>query len=295
MKIVIAGGSGYLGGHLIKRLRTDGNEIVQLVRRAAKADHEVTWDPYGDAPIERALAGADAVVNLGGVGVADRRWTAEYKELIRTSRVVPTAKLAQAVADSGVPVMLNASAVGWYGDTDDRLVDETAPAADDFLGRNCLDWENATNVAADAGSRVVLLRTGHVLSSDSEVVKRLIPVFKFGLGGRFGNGRQYFPWISLLDWIEATRFLLTHPVTGPVNMVGPHPTTNAELTKALASILHRPAPWIIPAFALKLVVGEAAVELVRGARVDAAALRDNGFEFKHSTITEALNWSISSR
>lgn len=295
MKIVIAGGSGYLGEHLIKRLHGDGSQIVQLVRRASKADHEVSWDPYGDAPIDTALDGADAVVNLGGAGVADRRWTPEYKQLIHTSRVIPTTKLAQAVADSGVPVMLNASAVGWYGDTDGRLVTETQPAADDFLGRNCQDWENATNAATDAESRVALLRTGHVLSADSEMMKRLVPVFKFGLGGRFGSGKQYFPWISLLDWIEAVRFLLANPVSGPVNLVGPTPATNAELAKTLGSLLHRPAPWIIPGFALRLVVGEAAVELVRGARVDAAVLRDNGFEFKHPTITDALTWAVNSR
>lgn len=295
MKIVIAGGSGHLGRHLIRNLRHDGDQIVQLVRRASGSDTEVTWDPYDHEPITDALIGADVVINLAGAGVADRRWNAQYKELIHSSRVIPTTKLAEGVADAGVPVMFNASASGWYGDTAGELVDETAPAADDFLGRNCRDWENATIAAKQAGARVVFLRSGHVLAADSEILKRLIPVFTFGLGGRFGSGEQYFPWISLLDWIQAVRHLLDNEIHGPVNMVGPTPATNADLVRELAGLLRRPAPWVIPAAALQLAVGEAAVELTRGARVDPAALRGSGFSYAHSTIADALAWAINSR
>lgn len=295
MKIVIAGGSGRLGRHLIHRLRGDGHDVVQLVRRASGSENEITWDPYDPEPVTDTLAGTDIVINLAGAGVADRRWNAEYKELIHASRVIPTTKLAEGVADAGVPVMLNASATGWYGDTAGRLVDETTPSADDFLGRNCRDWENATIAAQQAGARVVFLRSGHVLAADAIIMKRLVPVVKFGLGGRFGSGEQYFPWISLLDWIHAVRHLLDQPVHGPVNLVGPTQATNAELVRALARLLHRPAPWVIPEMALRLVVGEAAVELTRGARVDAAVLRDSGYRFTHPTITDALAWAVHSR
>lgn len=268
---------------------------MQLVRRPSASDTQVTWDPYDREPVTEALTGADAVINLAGVGVADKRWTPEYKELIHSSRVIPTTKLAEGVAEAGVPIMLNASAAGWYGDTDGRLVDESSPAADDFLGRNCRDWENATIAAKQAGARVVFLRSGHVLAADSIIVKRMVPIFKFGLGGRFGNGRQYFPWISLLDWIHAVGHLLTEQIEGPVNMVGPHPATNAELVRELGTLLHRPAYWVIPAAALRLVVGEAAVELTRGARIDASVLRESGYRFTHSTIGDALAWAVNSR
>ncbi|GAA4899276.1 hypothetical protein LX16_0790 [Stackebrandtia albiflava] len=295
MKIVIAGGSGLLGRHLIRRLRNRGHHVVQLVRRPSDSPDDREWDPYGGESTAPLLRGADAVVNLGGAGIADRRWNPAYKELITRSRVVPTRALAEGVAETGVPLLVNASAVGWYGDTRDRLADETDPAADDYLGRNCREWEAATTPAAKAGARVITLRTGHVLSADSEMIKRLVPVFRYGLGGRFGSGRQYFPWISLLDWIQAVQFLIDSEVTGPANLVGPTPATNADLTRAMADAMRRPAPWTVPPFALKLVIGEAAVELLRGGKIDPAVLNDAGFRFRHRTVEEAVNWAVGSR
>ncbi|CAM3119471.1 TIGR01777 family oxidoreductase [Stackebrandtia soli] len=293
MRIVAAGVSGFIGSHLTARLLSEGHQVTRLVRRAPAGPDEVRWDPY-DGPLDpRVLDGADAAINLCGAGIADKRWTESYKKLLQDSRVIPTRVLAEAVAKAGTPVLLNGSAVGVYGDTGGEPVDETAPRATDFLGQLARQWEDATEAASAA--RVVILRTAHVLSSDAVMVKRLLPVFQFGLGGRFGDGRQYFPWISLLDWIGAARFLLDAPISGPVNLAGPTPVTNAEFTRLLGNLLKRPTPWVIPGFALKIVAGEAAVELLRGAPVTPKVLLENDFTFEHQSVGDALRWSLGSR
>jgi uncharacterized protein (TIGR01777 family) len=295
MRIVMAGTSGFLGRHLVLRLAGEGHHIVKLVRREATAVDEVRWDPYAGRLDPAVLDGAGAVVNLGGAPIAGKRWNAEYKQRIHDSRTIATTVLAEAVAAANVPSMVNASAVGWYGDTADLPVDESAPAADDFLGRTCRDWEAATAPASAAGARVAMLRTGHVLAGDSEMIKRLWPVFTFGIGGRFGSGRQQFCWISLPDWLAAAQYVIEHDVRGPVNLVGPSPATNAEFTRAFGHALRRPTPFVVPASALKLAVGEAATELLRGAKVIPKVLQDNGFEFRHHTVGEAMEWAVNSR
>ncbi|MFC4334238.1 TIGR01777 family oxidoreductase [Salininema proteolyticum] len=286
MRIIMAGASGYLGRAL--RGGLDDHDIVRLVRRSRRTDDEIPWDPYGDGLDSEVLKGADAVIDLCGAPIAGRRWNREYKDAIRRSRIIPTQEIAAAVAEAEVPVLLNASAVGWYGDTGGHEVDETAPHGSDFLGRTCAEWELAADAASEAGTRVVKLRTGHVIGRGSPLLAKMAPIFRLFLGGRFGDGRQAFPWISLDDWVSATIFLLENEVDGPVNMVGPTPVTNRHFTRALADALGRPAPWVIPGWAAKIAAGEAAVELLRGAKVVPKTLREAGFAFEHRTVEEAL-------
>ena len=211
--------------------------MTRLVRRRTDAGDERSWDPPGGRIDEGALAGAGAVVNLCGAGIGDKRWTEARKQVLRDSRTIPTEVLATAVARAGVPVMLNASAVGYYGDTGDRTVDETAPKGGGFLAGLCEEWEAATAPAVEAGSRVVLLRSGVVLAAQGGMLAQLVPMYSWLLGGRLGSGRQYMPWISLDDELAAIRFLLEQDsVSGPVNLTGPEPVTNSAFTSGNAVV-----------------------------------------------------------
>jgi uncharacterized protein len=292
MRVVIAGSSGLIGTALVAALRRDGHEVARLVRRPAAARDEFAWDPARAQVPERALHDADAVVNLCGVGVGRRRWNGSYKQELRDSRITPTDVLATAVAAAEVPTLVNASGVHYYGgDTGERVVTETSPAGTGFLGSLCRDWEAAAQPAADAGVRVVLLRSALVLSRRGGLLTMLEPLYSLGLGGRLGNGRQYVPWISLDDEIGALVFALTHEnVRGPVNMAGPAPVTNAEFTRVLARTLHRPAPLVVPAVALRVLMGEFAEEaILHGPRAIPAALEEAGYSFRHNTIGQALS------
>ncbi|MET7771649.1 TIGR01777 family oxidoreductase [Nocardia sp. NPDC005366] len=293
MRIVIVGSSGFLGKHLVTGLRADGHEVIRLVRREPVAADEIRWDPVTSALDPAVLAGADAAINLCGAAIAGDRWTPEYKKLLRDSRIGSTRVLAEAVAQAGVPVLLNASAAGYYGDTGDVDVDESAPAATDFLGTMCREWEEATAPATAAGARVVLLRTANVLASDSEIITKLRPIFALGLGGRFGSGRQYMPWISLPDWVGVVTSLLVDSTSGPVNLVAPEAVTNAQFAKAFAAALHRPAFMVLPAGVLKLIGGEAGAELVHGHKMRSKVLESTGFPFEHNTLREALAWTLA--
>ncbi|MBI3692190.1 MAG: TIGR01777 family protein, partial [Mycolicibacterium aromaticivorans] len=242
------------------------------------------------------LEGVDAVINLCGVNVGDKRWSGSFKQSLRDSRIGPTEVIAAAVADAGVPTLINASAVGYYGNTGSRVVDETAPAGGGFLSRLCLDWEAAALAAEDAGARVVLARSGLVLSPGGGVLARLRPLFSLGLGARIGNGRQYMPWISLEDEIRALLFAINNDdLSGPVNFTGPAPVTNSEFTAALGRALNRPTPLMVPGFALRTLLGEFADEgLLDGQRAIPAALERAGFVFHHNTIGEALAYATTS-
>jgi uncharacterized protein len=290
VRVVVAGSSGLIGTALVADLRAAGHEVLRLVRRARAAPDERGWDPPAGRVEPGTFDGVDAVVNLNGVGIGDRPWSGARRQLIRDSRNVPTEVLARAVAQHRVPALLSASGVDYYGDTGDRTVDETAPAGAGFLAEVCRDWEAATAPAAEAGARVVLMRTAPVLSPAGGILGRLRPLFRFMLGGRIGSGRQYFPWISLDDQVSAVRFLLENPsVSGPVNLAGPVPVTNAEFTRALAEAVGRPAPFVVPGFALKAVLGEMAEELVlTGARAVPAKLESAGYRFRHTTVNDAL-------
>ena len=288
MRIVVAGASGFLGGRLRSNLIAGGHHVAQLVRRDPAGPDEVRWDPDAGVLDAAVLDGADAVVNLCGVGVGDKRWTDAYKREIVDSRVRPTALLARACAERGVPVLLNASAIGYYGHRGDEKLDEESDAGDDFMARVCLDWEAATATATDAGTRTVHLRTGLVLGHEGGLLPKLSLVTRLFAGGRLGSGRQWYSWISVTDEIAAMVFLLDHDVSGPVNLTAPNPVRNADFVHAIGRTLHRPAPWVVPEFALRLVLGEFAAEVVNGQRVLPTELLDAGFDFAHPTLAEAL-------
>ncbi|MBN9110504.1 MAG: TIGR01777 family oxidoreductase [Pseudonocardia sp.] len=290
MRVVVAGSSGLIGTSLVAALRAAGHDVVRLVRRAPAAPDERGWDPPAGRIDDGTFDGVDAVVNLGGVGIGDRPWSGSRKQAIRDSRNVPTDVLARAVAEHGVPTMVSGSAVGYYGDTGPRVVSESAPSGQGFLADVCRDWEAATQPAVDAGARVVLLRTGLVLSPAGGLLGPMKAVWKLYLGARLGSGRQYMSWVSLDDEVGAILFAVENPaLTGPVNVTGPTPVTNRELTRALGVALGRPAPFAVPAFAIKAVLGEMGEEmLLFGQRAVPTALLDAGYQHRHNSVTEAL-------
>lgn len=293
--VAIAGSSGLIGSALVSALRAADHRVLRIVRRAPANADELRWDPEaGDIDVD-ALAGIGAVINLCGIGVSDRRWSGAFKQHLRDSRITPTEVLAAAVADAGVPVLINASGVGFYGDTGGRTVDESAPAGRGFLAQLARDWEAATATARAAGTRVVLARTGLVLARAGGVLGALRPMFSLGLGPRLGNGRQYMPWISLEDEVRALQFAITESsITGPVNLTGPAPVTNAEFTAALGRALNRPTPLLLPGFAARAALGEFADEaLLAGQRAIPVALEQAGFQFRHNTIGEALGYATA--
>lgn len=290
MRVVIAGSSGLIGTALVSHLRENGHEVLRLVRRSPKAPDERGWDPPAGHLQPDALDGADAVVNLGGVGIGDKRWTGAYKQELRDSRMIPTDVLARAVAERGVPVMVSGSAVGWYGDTGSMAVDESARPGSGFLADLCRDWEAATAPADDAGARVVHLRTGLVLSHAGGMMGRIRPIFRLGGGGRLGSGQQYWPWITLDDHVSAVRHALEQDtVRGPLNATAPEPVTNTVFTRVLAEQMGRPAALPVPAFALRLALGEFADEgVLVSQRVLPGVLEHTGFAFRHAALPEAL-------
>lgn len=291
MRVLVAGSSGMIGTALVAHLRAEGHEVWRLVRRTPAAPDERGWDPPAGRIDAGALDGVDAVVNLCGNSQKPRRWSGAYKQALRDSRIVPTEVLATAVAQHRVPVLVNASGINFYGDTGDTAVDESAPAGTSgFLTRLARDWEAATATAAAAGARVVLVRTGLVLSPSGGLLGPLRPLFSLMLGGRLGSGRQYMSCISLEDHVAVIRFVLeTEGIRGPVNSVGPEPVTNAEFTRALADAMHRPAVFTAPAFGMRLVLGEAADELaLTSIRVLPGVLERAGFRFRHPTVADAM-------
>jgi len=293
--IAIAGSSGLIGSALVYALRATDRRVVRIVRRAPSNADEVFWNPDSGQFDASALHGVDAVVNLCGVNVGAKRWSGAFKQSLRDSRIEPTEVLSAAVVEAGVPALINASAVGYYGDTGGRTVDETAPPGADFLAQLCQDWEAATSHAHLDGVRVVLARTGLVMAPAGGMLSRIKPLFSLGLGARLGNGRQYLPWISLEDEVRALLFAISHDeLSGPVNLTGPAPVTNAEFTAALGRAVNRPTPLIVPGFALRTVLGEFAEEgLLSGQRAIPAALERAGFVFHHNTIGEALSFATA--
>lgn len=294
MRIVIGGASGFLGRPLIKQLRANGHEVVRLVRREPAAPDEVAWRPNQGQLDPAVVDGADAAINLGGAGVGDHRWNEEYKRLIRSSRVNSTEMLARAVAAAPRPprVLLNASAVGYYGDTDDGEVDEAGKPGSGFFPEVCQAWEAATAPAEEAGIRVAHLRNGLVLGPGGGMLGPMLPMFRLGLGGPLGNGRQWMPWISLADALAAMEFLLTADVTGAVNLTGPAPVRNKDFARTLGRVLRRPAVLPVPALALRLVVGEFGREAVASQRVLPAVLTAAGYRFEHPDLEAALRWAL---
>lgn len=289
MLIVIAGGTGLLGTALTSTLRADGHQVTILTRGAGGPD-KARWSPADPSPeAARALAAADAVVNLAGSSIADGRWTASRKAGILASRVDTTRALAGAIRASGRPVtFLSGSAVGYYGCTDDTPLTELSPAGTDFLANVCRAWEGEA-LAAGPAARVVLLRTGIVLSRHGGALPQLALPFRLFAGGPAGSGRQYMSWIHERDWVAMARWALTAPVSGPLNVTAPAPVTNEAFSTAIAHALHRPSWLRAPAFALRLGLGEMADALILGGqRVVPRVALDAGFTFTHVQLEDAL-------
>ncbi|MDI3403126.1 TIGR01777 family oxidoreductase [Streptomyces cavernicola] len=294
-RIAIAGASGLIGSALARSLVADGHRVVRLVRSRAEFPDEVEWVPEYQYVDVAGLAGCDAVVNLAGAGIGDHRWTDAYKRELRDSRVLGTATLAAAVASLDTPprVFLSGSAVGYYGDTGDRAVDESAPAGDGFLPSLCVEWEEAAGAAVEAGVRTVFARSGLVVSRRGGAWGRMFPLFKAGLGGRLGDGRQYWSFISRHDEVAALRHLLdTESLSGPVNLTAPHPVTNREVTAAMGRVLHRPTLFPAPEPALRLVLGEMAADVLGSQRVLPTRLSESGFRFAFPTIDDAVRAAL---
>ncbi|WAJ43102.1 TIGR01777 family oxidoreductase [Mycobacterium sp. Aquia_216] len=295
--IAIAGSSGLIGSALAAALRAADHRVLRIVRRTPGNPDELHWNPESGDFDPEPLTDVDAVVNLCGVNVGRRRWSGAFKQSLRDSRIAPTEVLANAVAEAGVQTLINASAVGYYGDTKDRVVDENDRAGTGFLARLCEDWEAATLPAQYGGARVVLARTGLVMAAAGGALRRMRPLFSVGLGARLGSGRQYMSWISLEDEVRALLFAIAHPsLSGPVNLTGPAPVTNAEFTTAVGSAINRPTPMMLPAFAVRAALGEFADEgLLTGQRAIPSALERAGFQFHHNTIGEALAYATARR
>ena len=291
MKIGVTGASGLLGPPLVRSLREDGHEVVRFVRSRAQAPDERSWDPSSRSLDPGAVADLDAVVHLAGAGVADKRWTDGRKKVVLGSRVDGTTAVAQAVAQAQGPrVLLSMSGSNFYGDTGDRVTDETGPTGTGFLPEVCRQWEAATSPASAAGVRVALMRTAPVLTGRGGLLGRQLLIFRAGLGAPLGSGDQWLSWISLADAVAAMRHLLTADVDGPVNLASPGPVTNREFTRTLGRVLHRPTlPVKVPGFALRLAIGPAADEIILiGQRLAPAVLERSGFAFAHRDLETAL-------
>ncbi|MFE5627395.1 TIGR01777 family oxidoreductase [Streptomyces virginiae] len=295
MRIAVTGSTGLIGSALVRSLRADGHEVVRFVRREPAGADEARWDPERGHVDRAALEGCGAVVHLAGAGIGDRRWTAAYKRKIRDSRVLGTAALANALAGLDAPpgVLVSGSAVGYYGDTGDRVVDEDAPAGHGFLPSVCLEWEAAAAPAREAGIRTAFSRTGLVVAKEGGAWGRMFPLFRAGVGGRLGDGRQYWPFISLHDEVAALRHIIDTPaLSGPVNLTAPEPLTNRQVTAAMARVLRRPAVLPVPAVALRVVLGEFSEDVLGGQRARPARLLESGFVFRDPGIEQAIRAAL---
>ncbi len=293
MKVIISGASGLIGRPLVERLGTDGHDVVRLVRREPEGPSEVEWDPRGGTIDHSGLKGADAAFHLAGAGIGDHRWTDSYKGEILDSRVSGTRLLASALAglDRKPAVLVSASAIGWYGDRGDEILDETEPQGVGFLADVTAAWEEAAAPAASAGIRVVYPRTGIVLSKDGGALQRLLLPFKLGAGGRTGPGSQWWSWITLDDEVRAlTHLAFASEMAGPVNLTAPNPVTNADFVNALGAALRRPTVLPTPSFALKAMLGSELAEalLFQSQRVVPARLTEDGFTFSSPSLEGAL-------
>ncbi|HEX2902953.1 MAG TPA: TIGR01777 family oxidoreductase [Jatrophihabitans sp.] len=298
MKVLIAGASGFLGHALREELIAHRHLVHTLVRRPARSANEIEWHPeHADLDPDR-LRGFGAVIGLSGVGIGDKRWSASYRKELLDSRVQPTTVLAKALAwlpqTQRPNIFINASAIGYYGERGDEVLVETDGPGPGYLPELVVQWEGATQPAVDAGVRVVTLRTGLVLAASGGMLGRMVPLFRFGLGGKLGSGRQWQSWISLADEVAAIRFLLDdNSVSGPVNLTGPEPVRNSELTVQLGRVLHRPALFPAPALALRAVLGEFANEgVLVSQRVVPQKLQQAGYEFQHPDLNSALEWAV---
>ena len=298
MKVAVTGSTGLIGTALTAALAAAGHDVVRVVRREGGGPGTVRWDPKAGTIDAAGLAGIDAAVHLAGAGIADHRWTDDYKRVLVASRVDGTGLLARTLAalDPRPAVLVSASGIDYYGDRGDDVVDETAPQGRGFLSDLCAQWEAAADPAREAGIRVAHTRSGIVLSPDGGALKKELPLFKLGLGGRFGSGRQWQSWIAIDDEVGALLHLLTTDVAGPVNLTAPNPVTNAEFTKTLGGVLRRPTVFPVPSFGPKLLVGSelADVLLYESKRVVPRVLEASGYPFRYPTLDSALRALLTS-
>ena len=285
-RIAITGASGLIGTALVGHLKSEGHTVQRFVRRPVVAPDEIQWDPKSGYVDIEALRGVDAVIHLAGVGVGDKRWSKKYKSEILNSRLLGTTAIAHAVNEVEPQVFISASAIGWYGESGNRSVIESDRVGDDFLAAVCREWEGAADLVTDV--RTVKLRTGLVLDPTGGALGKMLPLFRLGLGGKLGNGKQWWSWITLHDVIRAITFLLENKVEGPVNLTSPNPVTNQEFTSALARAMHRPALFPAPAIALKIALGGFSSEILGSKKVIPQVLSDSGFTWDYPHITNAL-------
>lgn len=297
MKVIITGGTGLIGAALAKSLAADRHDVIVLSRSPQRATglpasvQVVAWDGRSAKGWGHLADGADAIVNLAGESLAEGRWTAERKRRIQQSRLDAGQAVVEAIqaATQKPGVLVQSSAVGYYGPRDNREIAEDTPPGNDFLARVCVAWEASTAAVDAMGVRRVLIRTGIVLSLAGGALPRLLLPFKLGVGGPLGRGEQPFPWIHLDDEVAAIRFLLEHPTArGPFNLTAPQMLTNAQFGQALAKVLHRPALLPTPAFALKLALGEMAAAVLEGQQAVPRRLQELGFQFKYPQAAGAL-------
>jgi uncharacterized protein (TIGR01777 family) len=297
MKVAIVGATGMIGRRLTTALLAGGHDVVAISRRGVTvADAPgIAWDPQSGPLDASALDGVEAVVNLAGASLGSGRWTDARKREIADSRIVTTRRLVEAIGTDGPRTLINASAVGYYGDGD-QPVDETAPAANDFLGATCAAWEAAALAAEANGVRVVLLRTGVVIARESDVLRRQLPAFKLGLGGPVGGGDQWWSWVHVDDVTGLIAFALTHTsVRGPVNVVAPHAVRQKDFAHALGRAIGRPTVLPTPGFALKLAMGESAIIALGGQHVVPEAASAAGYTFAYPDIDAALRAELGPR
>ncbi|WP_329131031.1 TIGR01777 family oxidoreductase [Streptomyces sp. NBC_01476] len=295
MRIAVTGASGLIGSALVTALTEEGDDVLRLVRHALDGPDQVRWDPHRGTVDTDRLAGCEAIVHLAGAGVGDKRWTAARKKELLASRVRGTDAIARAAAALATPprVLVCGSAIGYYGDTGDSWADEDSPAGDGFLADLVQQWEAAAEPAREAGIRTAHARTGLVVSQRGGAWGRLFPIFKAGLGGRLGSGRQFWSFIALRDEIAALRHIIaTGELSGPVNLTAPDPLTNREITAAMGRALHRPTLATVPATALRLALGEFAGDVLGSQRVRPRRLLDSGFTFAFPEIDQAIGAAL---
>ncbi len=290
-RIAITGASGLIGSALVGYLKSEGHTVQRLVRRTPIAPDEVQWDPKSGFVDLEPLRGVDAIIHLAGAGVGDKRWNKKYKAEILNSRLLGTTAIAHAVTELAPQVFISASAIGWYGESGNRAVVESDKCGDDFLAAVCREWEGAADLAQN--TRTVKIRTGLVLDPTGGALGKMLPLFRFGLGGKMGNGKQWWSWITLHDLIRAIAFLLERDIAGPVNLTAPNPVTNQEFTSALARAMRRPALFPAPAIALKIALGGFSSEILGSKKVVPQSLTDAGFQWDYPHISSALAALVS--
>jgi len=285
-RIAVTGSSGLIGSALVGHLKEQGYEVQRLVRRKATTSEEISWDPAAGTVDLDALDGVHGVIHLAGAGVGDKRWTKSYRATILNSRLLGTTAIAYAVEKVKPSVFISASAIGYYGETGNRAVTETDRVGDDFLATVCREWEAAADLAGSV--RTVKIRTGLVLDPVGGALGRMLPLFRLGVGGKLGSGKQWWSWITLHDEINAITHLLNSSISGPVNLTSPFPVTNQEFTGTIARSLHRPALFPVPGFALKVALGGFSTEILGSKKVLPSILSEDGFAFDYPHLTGAL-------